>query len=236
MHTRSVTNHQNDVATASDGVADLDLGAQLREVEENERNVQRSDGALKALDNKGVSLKHWKRANQTEQSFLDGLTKVGTFFAFLYFVVICSCNSTLYFAVVITVDVNGKMKWEKLLKEVPNPNRTCSRVGSERSDYVPLAYVAGSGPITQVKLELVNAMLCDWQVDLVMKKKPKEGSDRSCPYYSPSTQNQMLRTFYAHMAKHHGWKYTESNFKGWKGCVDGVLGEIYAQRLKVYVS
>ena len=47
--------------------------------------------------------------------------------------------------------MNGKQKWESLLKEVSNPNITYSRVGSERSDFVPLAYVADSREIMQEK-------------------------------------------------------------------------------------
>ena len=101
---------------------------------------------------------------------------------------------------------------------------------------MPLAFVVGAGEITMVKRELVNAMLCDWQVDLKMKRPPKEGGDKTCPYYSPGTQNKMLRTFYAHMKREHEWKFTEKDFKGWTGCVDGVLSEIYKQQLEKYVS
>ena len=119
---------------------------------------------------------------------------------------------------------------------MPNPNKTFSRVGSERAEFVPLAFVAGSGEITQPKLELVNSMLCDWQVDLQLKRKPKAGGKKECPFYSPSTQNQLLRTFYSHMGEHHGWRFSENNFKGWKGCVNGLLVQLYAQRLKLYVS
>ena len=36
--------------------------------------------------------------------------------------------------------------------------------------------------------------------------------------------------------KEHGWQYTKNHFKGWKGCVDGVLAEIYTQQLEKYVS
>ena len=47
-------------------------------------------------------------------------------------------------------------------------------------------------------------------------------------------QNMNLRTFYAHMRKNHGWNFFESDFKNWKGCLDGVLTERYAQRLKPF--
>ena len=134
------------------------------------------------------------------------------------------------------VDVNGQQKWAKFLAKVENDWYSESVAGRDRSEYVPYAFVAMSGDVTQVKLELTNAMLCDWQVNLVLKRQPKAGGDKSCPYYNPSTQNKMLRTFYAHMKKEHGWQYTENSFKGWKGCVDGVLAEIYAQWLEKYVS
>ena len=76
----------------------------------------------------------------------------------------------------------------------------------------------------------MNAMLCDWQVDLVMKKQPKAAGTKTCPYYSPSSKNKMLLTFYAHMKREYDWRYTKNNFKGWrKGCVDGLLAEIYDQ-------
>ena len=133
----------------------------------------------------------------------------------------------------LTVNANSKQKWEKFLAKVLNEHKSESRAGAERSKYVPLAFVAGSGTKTKVKIELVNTILRDWQVDLVMKRKPKPGEEKTCPYYSPSTQNKMLWTFYAHMNKEHDWDYTENDFKGWKGCVDRVLAE---QRFEKYVS
>lgn len=39
---------------------------------------------------------------------------------------------------------------------------------------------------------------------------------------------------YSHMKKNHGWLYGEKDFKNWKGCLDGVLAERYAQRHKEY--
>ena len=246
METRSSSSPTNgqggNTATATPvSVEELDIAAFLREVSEKDKQVVRSKGAEMALDNKGVSKKHWKRANKTEQSFLDGLTKVGKYtvsFLILFLSILFSSAhaNVFFFTVQKSVDVNGEQKWSSLLVEVPNPNKTFSRVGSDRAEFVPLAFVAGSGEITQPKLELVNSMLCDWQVDLQLKRKPKAGGKKECPFYSPSTQNQLLRTFYSHMGKHHGWRFTENNFKGWKGCVDGLLAELYAQRLKLYVS
>ena len=115
-----------------------------REVNEIDRKVKRTDGAEKALDNKGMTTGHWRRAKKTEAS---------------------------------VVDVDGYMKWASVLQEVPNPNKTIrSIVGSERTDTVPKAFVILAGPKTQKKIELCNATLCDWQVDLKMMEGKK------CPY------------------------------------------------------
>ena len=53
-----------------------DVGAILREIEENDRKVIRSKDALKALDNKGVTVGHFRRANKMEESFLNDLAAV----------------------------------------------------------------------------------------------------------------------------------------------------------------
>ena len=191
---------------SDDSMANYDLDAILREVNDIDKNVIRTEEAERALDNKGMSRSHWNRASKQEQSFLDGLSVVR--------------------------DKDGNQKWASLLVEVANPNKTSSRVGSERSEMVPKAFVVLAGVKTQKKVELANAMLCDWQLDLKMKKLPK--GKKECPFYAPVTQNMNLRTFYAHMRKNHGWNYYESDFKSWKGCLDGVLSERYAQRLKAF--
>ena len=99
---------------------------------------------------------HWVRASKQEQSFLDGL--------------------------VVVRNKDGNQKWASLLVEVPNPNKTNSRVGSEHSEMVPKVFVVLAGGKSQKKIELVNAMLCDWQVDLKKKKTPKGKNE--CPYYA----------------------------------------------------
>ena len=132
------------------------------------------------------------------------------------------------------MDKDGNQKWGSLLVEIPNPNKTYSRAGMGRKELVPKAFVIVSGQKTREKIELCNAMLCDWQVELKIVKKPKKG--KTCPYYALETQNTNIRAFYSHMRKEYGWDFTEHNFKGWKGCLDGVLEEVYGQRLKEYVS
>ena len=129
MNTRSSSSPSSNTAALDD------IDSILREVNEIDRKVKRTDGAEKALDNKGMTTGHWKRANKTEESFLNGLASV--------------------------VDVDGNMKWGSILQEVPNPNKTTSRVGSERTDTVPRAFLILAGPKAQKKIELCNAMLCD---------------------------------------------------------------------------
>ena len=110
-------------------------------------------------------------------------------------------SSHLVFFCALTINANSQQKWAKFFVKVLNDRKNSSRAGVDRSKHVLLVFVAGSGDMTQIKLELVNAMLCDWQVDLVMKRKPKPSGEKTCPYYSLCTQNKMLWTFYAHMKK-----------------------------------
>ena len=94
--------------------------------------------------------------------------------------------------------------------------------------------MACAGPFKHDKLELTNALLIDWQVDLKMEKKPSNEDD--CPFYQPSSQNVGFRTFLAHMKKTHGWIWENKNFTKWDGCLNGVLKELYSQRYAKYVS
>ena len=87
-------------------MANYDLDAILREVNDIDKNVIRTEEAERALDNKGMSRSHWNHTSKQEQSFLDGLS------------VVC--------------DKDGNQKGASLLVEVANPNKTSSRVGSER--------------------------------------------------------------------------------------------------------
>ena len=69
-------------------VDDLDLATLLCEVSKADKHVPRTENTLKALNNKGVSIEHWKQANETKQSFIEGLKKVGEFehhFQLFYF-------------------------------------------------------------------------------------------------------------------------------------------------------
>ena len=79
MNTRSQT-------SPNISVEDLDLEALLKEISVKDRHVARSENARKALNNRGVSKEHWKRSNETEQSFLEGLENVGEFHLFVQFI------------------------------------------------------------------------------------------------------------------------------------------------------
>ena len=80
---------------------------------------------------------------------------------------------------------------------------------------------------------LCNAMLVDWQGNLKLKKIKK---DKTCPYYSPKTQNTELRIFMAYMKSVYDWQYETKDFFGYNGALVQVLAATYAQRQKEYVS
>ena len=65
----------------------------------------------------------------------------------------------------LTVTKDGKQKWEHLLVEVENSNYRKTRK-SNKKETVPLLIVACAGVYDQAKLELTNALLIDWQIDL----------------------------------------------------------------------
>ena len=109
----------------------------------------------------------------------------------------------------LTVTKDGKQKWEHLLVEVENSNYRKTRK-SNKKETVPLLIVACAGVYDQAKLELTNALLIDWQIDLKMEKTPK-GED-ACPFYQPSSQNVGFCTFLVHMKKTHGWIWVHKDF------------------------
>ena len=125
---------------------------------------------------------------------------------------------------------DGKQKWAYLLVEVKNPNYT---PGNSFSKTVPRAFVAVAGERSRAKLMLCNALVVDHQVNL---KKIRKLKTDEFEYYHPSTQAVELRTFFAHMNTMHDWRYTEKDLSGFKGSLQGVMKEVFAQRLKKYVS
>ena len=74
---------------------------------------------------------------------------------------ISSFISPLCAVACLTVDFNKEQKWASPLVKVLNERKTATRAGQERSKFILLAFMLGSGDITQEKLELVNAMLFD---------------------------------------------------------------------------
>ena len=98
---------------------------------------------------------------------------------------------------------------------------------------VPLAFIICSGRRDKRKIQLANAMLVDINVHLKMKR-PNKG--KKCPYYMPSSQNQKLRSFLGRMNSYYDWNIGESDLKGFRGSLNGVMQELYAKREKEFVS
>ena len=76
-------------------------------------------------------------------------------------------------------------------------------------------------------------MMIDWQISVKMDK-PKKG--KSCPWYAPSLQNTMIKTFFANMRKKYGWQWTQKDFENDPYCLGSVIKSIYSERFNEYVS
>ena len=63
--------------TSNNSNYNVDINALLKEMEHNEEDVERSDKNKKAMDMKGVSNDHHRRAAKQEMSFFNGLRSVG---------------------------------------------------------------------------------------------------------------------------------------------------------------
>ena len=202
-----ITRSQSSPTHTSNTMEDYDFGAILARVSDIEQNVERSASDKKALENKGTTQKHWSRCEKAEGSFVK---------------ILCSI-----------MDKDGNSKWNSLFEEVPNPNKCRSIAGSCRRDTVPKCFVMFGGDKNNVqKRELLNAMLCDWQLQLKMVKQPKKG--KKCPYYQPATQLVMLRSFFGFMKKEHCWQWTDTDFMNFKGCLAGVLSSVFKERQAQY--
>ena len=117
---------------------------------------------------------------------------------------------------------------------IPNPFKTGGKASEDRPQLVPEVFTMASGSPDNDKRDLINAMVVDWQVDLRMSKPPKP--PKTCPFYSPTSQNIQIRTFFAHMKKHYNWQYTDNDFKGFKGSLNSVMSALYKERYELYVS
>ena len=128
------------------------------------------------------------------------------------------------------VDTNGNPKWGTMFEEVDNPNHIQLQTGS--MEKVPRCFVALSGPITPQKRQLVNAICKDWQ----MRLKKTRFKDGECPWYAPGCQNAEFRAFLAVMARRHDWRYVESDFRHFEGCMNGAMKALYEERHEEWVS
>ena len=70
MNIRSSSSHDD---TANMSIKDI-----LRDIQAIDSNIVRSDGAEKALANKGMTKKHWNRTNHTEENGLAGAHVFGS--------------------------------------------------------------------------------------------------------------------------------------------------------------
>ena len=187
----------------------LDYYALLQEAEHNELDVERNEDEVAAINSNDITKEHFKRSNKLENDFLNAIANIMT--------------------------RNGKQKWATLLAEVENPffratrkHRTCKK------EMVPLLVTACAGEREKEKLELTNALIVDWFIQMKKVRLPKNGKE--CPWYAPSSQNMQLRTFLSHMNKTYGWPWKQSDFTGWDGCLNGVMKELYNQRYEKWVS
>ena len=155
----------------------------------------------------------------------------------------CTCLTFFVFAHTFyspfhTVDKDGNQVWKKMLEPTSNPNFIAGEKNSTKE--VAMAFVAIAGEKTSQKLRLANAMFCDWQLNLKMKKKKRKKADENfsdpCPFYQPSTQNMELRAFFGRLKKHHNFKFRQEDFSGFHGSLNGMMEEIYEQRVEQYVS
>jgi len=119
-------------------------------------------------------------------------------------------------------------KYKDLLIVVGNPVKK----GNEPLRVERIFVILSNEPNTQKK-HLANMLLCEWQADLKMKNPDP---DTKCPYYQPSSQNTMIRTFFSAMKRHHDWVLGYDDFKGFEGSLSALLKVKYDERAAKYVS
>ena len=134
---------------------------------------------------------------------------------------------------------NGEKKWEKsgLLDEIENPWR--NRPNAKPT--IPALFKMLSGVPDTDMIHLGNSAIVDWMLGFKKKSLPKKVNDppksmKDVKWYQVSSQNRMIRDFFSHMNKNYDWMFTQSNLKGFEGCLAGVLKEMYRQRLLEFVS
>ena len=126
---------------------------------------------------------------------------------------------------------DNKLKWETMVEEVPNPNYIPG--DPESSETINHLFVVLSGIKTRAKVQLFNRMLVDYLLRL-KKKCTRPGT--VCEFYSPNTQNTMVRILLGRLKKVYGFDYKFKDFENYEGCAAGVIKTLYAQRQEKYVS
>ena len=120
-------------------------------------------------------------------------------------------------------------RFARLAEEVDNP---CHFSGCGFK-VVPRAFAVAFNTKNWHVVQLMNAVLIDWQENLKMKRPdPATG----CPFYKASSQSKMLRVFLATMTKNHGWLLTLDDFSGFEGCLTIFMKDLYTARGKAWVS
>ena len=115
-------------------------------------------------------------------------------------------------------------KWVNLLKEkefeLPNGKKVM----------VPTIFIDIGGERTPAKMQIANKAVVDWMRTI---KKQKITKRDKFTWYQPVTQNQMLRTFIAHMSKTFFWPFDLDDFN-FSGGVIAEMKKMYEQRYKLY--
>ena len=120
-------------------------------------------------------------------------------------------------------------RFARLAEEVDNP---CHFSGCGFK-VVPRAFAVAYNTKSWHVVQLMNAVLIDWQENLKMKRPdPATG----CPFYKASSQSKMLRVFLATMTKNHGWLLALDDFSGFEGCLASFMKDLYTARGKAWVS
>ena len=102
---------------------------------------------------------------------------------------------------------------------------------------IPVLFTLPSGILPETDpdtVDLVNRVMVDW-VRVHRKIRPlKQGS--SNPFYSPSSQMTSLRQLFAFLSTTCGWVIGLDDLKGFDGCLNSVLSNLFDERQDLYVS
>ena len=116
-----------------------------------------------------------------------------------------------------------------MLVKVTNPDYVA---GTDMEKEIAACIALCSGRKTLKKKYLLNSMLVDW----LIRFKKLNAHNVKVPYYQPACQNQYILTFFANMKKHYGWKWSEGDYKGFKGSLVCAMIEYYKARRGKFAS